>query len=400
MLRYVLTAGLLAALTAPAVSDWPRWLGPEITGRANEQIADNWPEAGPAVLWTARVGRGFASPVVADRTVYLFSATDDDVLLEAFDVESGDKRWSASYTRRYRGDYPGARATPTVEAGKIYTYGAGGDLVCWSTADGEILWRANVLGSAENLTWGCASSPLIVGEAVIVQGGKDAPIAKAYHKNTGELLWQAQARGTGGYAAVVAAEVDGRVQAIVFAASGVFGLDPGDGSVLWRVEHDTRYDVNAATPIVRDGEVFVTSNYGSGGQLIRFDNRQGRRVWAARSLDSRFQPPIYDDGVVYINCEGTLRCFRWEDGEVLWSASDGRLNLGSGGSFVRAGDKLIALSDRGMLSMIEATPEGARLIRQVELVNQQNVWSMPVVCDGRLFVKTNNTLHCLDVSAD
>ena len=36
-------------------------------------------------------------------------------------------------------------------------------------------------------------------------------------------------------------------------------MDPQDGKTLWSIPWKTNYDVNAATPVYRDGHLFITS---------------------------------------------------------------------------------------------------------------------------------------------
>jgi len=42
-------------------------------------------------------------------------------------------------------DYPGARATPTIDGKFIYTFGGGGDLICRDLDTGKEVWRDNIL---------------------------------------------------------------------------------------------------------------------------------------------------------------------------------------------------------------------------------------------------------------
>ena len=62
----------------------------------------------------------------------------------------------------------------------------------------------------------------------------------------------------------------------------------------------------------------------------------------------------------------------WDDGKLAWQAKDSNLDLGAGGSILRAGgDKLITLSERGRLSLVQATPKGYELLGQQPLFDAQ-----------------------------
>jgi outer membrane protein assembly factor BamB len=97
--------------------------------------------------------------------------------------------------------------------------------------------------------WGLASSPLVHGDHVVVQAGKGGAVAVAANKADGKVAWVSQAKGVGGYAQVIAADVGGKPQLIAFGGTALFGLDPATGKTLWQQPWKTSYDVNAATPV-------------------------------------------------------------------------------------------------------------------------------------------------------
>jgi hypothetical protein len=84
---------------------------------------------------------------------------------------------------------------------------------------------------------------------------------------------------------------------------------------------------------------------------------------------------------------------------VKWRTEEGEPPVGDNGSIVRAGDKLIALSDGGTVSLVRAMPDGAAVLGQFEAVKGDKVWSVPLLYAGRLYVKGPKELVCFDVSA-
>src|SRR5688500_20371580 len=114
---------------APA-EDWPRWRGPRTDGISREtDLARSWPQGGPARVWEADVGMGYSSPVAVAGKVYLFSLDNRRETLTCFDAATGDIAWSDAAEQGWTGDYPGARATPTIDGDAVYTYGGAGDLI-------------------------------------------------------------------------------------------------------------------------------------------------------------------------------------------------------------------------------------------------------------------------------
>lgn len=392
------------ATTFAAAEDWPRWRGPRGDAISREtDIPSEFPPGGPPVLWSADVGIGYSSPVAQAGRVYLFTLNDRKEVLTCFDAHSGRILWSdESSDSMWAGGYPGTRATPVIDSGAIYTYGGAGELVCRDAITGKPRWRLNVLKTtgSRNLGWGTASSPLVVGDSVVVQSGKDGAVAIAVNKNDGKVKWQSEARGVGGYAHPILADVAGRTQLILFAGEAVIGADPETGKTLWTEPWQTSYDVNAATPIYRDGHLLVSSEYGHGSMMLQLDGAGAKKLWESKEVQSKFPNMVLDGDALYANSAGTLKCLSWPDGKVLWEAKDAKLRLGAGGSILRVGDRLLMMSDRGKLSLCRATPAGIELLTQAQIIDGREVWASPLLYGGRLFAKGDTEFLCFDLSGN
>jgi outer membrane protein assembly factor BamB len=383
------------------VEDWPRGRGPRGDQISREVLSDEWPAGGPRTLWAADVGLGYSSPVVAGGRLYLFSMNGERDTLTAFDADSGKIAWSVEGDSGWSSAYPGTRATPTVDGDRIYTYGGGGELTCRNVADGKARWTLNVLKETGGTTnqWGIASSPLVTADRVYVQGGQGGAIVVAVDKMSGSVAWKSQATGSGGYAHPILIDVAGSPQLIVFAGDALVAMNPADGRTTWREPWQTSYDVNACTPIYRDGRLFVTSEYQRGCAQFQVTPTGAKKLWENNNIEGKFQGAILDGDHLYANSTGALVCVKWEDGSLAWSAAkDPKLRLGAGGSLIRAGDKLLAMSERGKLSLIRATREGYELIGQGDGVDGKEVWATPVLYGGRLYAKGAQELVCLDLA--
>ena len=386
---------------ASTVEDWPRWRGPRGDQISRETLPDKFPGGGPAQLWAADVGIGYASPVVAAGRVYLFSLTGPREVLTAFDANSGKIVWNVEGGAGWASAYAGTRATPAIDGDRIYTYGGSGELTCRALADGAPRWKRNILSETNSTTnqWGIASSPLVDAGRVYVQSGKGGPIAVALDKSTGAVAWKSQATGTGGYAAPILIDAAGTPQLIVFAGEAVIAMNPADGRTIWQHPWQTSYDVNASTPIYRDGKLFITSEYDHGGALLQVTPTGAKVLWENKHILGKFQGAILDGDHLYANSAGTLVCVSWADGSLKWKATDTKLRLGPGGSLIRAGDKLLAMSERGKLSLLRATPDGHQLLDQADgAVDGKEVWATPVLHGGRLYAKGAQELVCLDLT--
>src|SRR4029079_770156 len=119
-----------------------------------------------------------------------------DEVAAAYDLDTGRELWKSAWPAEFRefmgGDGP--RATPTWFDGFVYALGAMGELRCLEDATGRVVWRTNILqdAAADNLQWGMAAAPLIVGDTVVVlPGGRSHAAVVAYNRRTGARVWSA-----------------------------------------------------------------------------------------------------------------------------------------------------------------------------------------------------------------
>ena len=385
-----------------AAEDWPRWRGPRGDAISRETaILDTFPDGGPPVLWAADVGIGYSSPIGHRGRVYLFTLNERREVLTCFDAHGGRIVWSdASDGSMWAGGYPGTRATPAIDGDAVYTYGGAGELVCRDLASGKPRWKLNVLKltDSRNLGWGTASSPLVAGDRIYVQSGKDGSVAVAVDKDNGSVIWQSEARGVGGYAHPILADVAGKPQLVLFAGEAVVGVDPDNGRTLWSVPWQTSYDVNAATPIYRDGRLMISSEYGHGSMMLQLDGAGATKLWETSDIQSKFSNLILDGDILFANSAGIIKCMSWPDGKILWEAKDRELRLGVGGSILRVGDRLLTLSDRGKLSICRGSRDGIELLSQAQILDAREVWASPLLYGGRLYAKGDSELLCVDLS--
>ena len=405
---------LSAASVACHAEEWPKWLGPNANGISTEPIASQWPAEGPKKLWEQKVGVGYSSPIALDGKVYLFYQVGDEERLSAFDAQSGRPVWTQSYKDTVRADpsgpqdtnpdsgYPLPLATPTIDNGKIYSYGGGGDLVCRKLEDGSEIWHTNVLRELGEriLQWAEASSPLVTDKVVYVQGGRGGPTAVAIDKETGKIVMKSQSTSMGGYAAPIIADVQGTKQLVVFGNEQVIGMNPESGKTIWSFPWSNRAHVNAATPNYRDGYLFISSDYQTGCMILKLTPDGATKAWQNKVIQEKFQPGILDGDYLYTNSGGTIKCMHWPDGKIAWEANDPKLRLNEGGSLVRDGDKLIAMSERGKLSLVQAMPKSWKLISQVQMFDFLKTWSTPLIYRGKLYCMGEDTLVCLDISSN
>lgn len=401
---------ILLAPGAPALAtDWPQFLGPTRNGvYAGNDVAAAWPAAGPKVLWQTDVGTGWAGPAVAGGKLILFHRLADKEVVECLEAASGKKLWNADYDTAYVDDFGfdnGPRATPAIDGGKVYTFGAAGDLNCWDLATGKQLWNVDTKKAlnADKGFFGIVCSPLIEGDAVILNVGGTAGRAKgagiaAFDKTSGKVLWQATDHEAG-YSSPVAATIGGKRYVLSLTRAGLVALDPKTGKVFWahpfRAANDA--SVNAATPVVVGDQVFISASYNVGGALLTFAETAPKQVWANdESLSAHYATPVYRDGHLYgfhgrQEQRASLHCVEWKTGKVKWDAE----RFGTG-TAILAGDDLLILHEKGELVRVAASPDGFKVNQRAQILGA-DVRAYAALAGGLYFARDKQKVVCVDL---
>lgn len=380
---------LAAAATLATAEDWPNFRGPDHDGISKETAWSPAAVSAGKIAWSADVGSGYSAVSIADGKAYTTGNINKDTdVVFCLDAETGKPLWRHEYPEPLEPKYysGGCSATPTVHGGKVYTLSKKGKVFCLDAASGKPVWNRQLEFTVP--TWGFAGSPLIHGQAVIFNAGRSGI---ACDKDTGAVLWKS-ADEAGGYASPVPFEQDGQARVALFAKSSILALNPADGKVLWSSPWETRYDVNAADPIVSGSRIFITSGYNRGASLLDFSGGKPRTVWENKDMRSQMSGPVLIGGHLYGFDDNQLACLDWETGEKKWSEKSPKK-----GALMAAGDKLIVLGETGRLAIAEATPAAYRELAAADILKGR-CWTMPVLANGRIYARNaDGRLVCLDV---
>jgi outer membrane protein assembly factor BamB len=287
-----------------------------------------------------------------------------------------------------------------VDGDRLYALGASGDLSALDVATGKRVWHVNLLDAfgGRNPSWGISESPLVLEDRVLVNaGGRDASIV-ALDKTTGETIWTSGS-DEAGYSSAVAATLAGVRQAIFFTDERVVGLAVDDGAPLWSYRRVANRTANVATPIVRGDRVFVSSDYGTGCALLEIGRTasglEAREVYFRRDMKNHHASSVLVGDTLYGFSGSILTALDLDTGETLWrDRSVGK------GSLVYADGHLYLFSENGIVGLAEASREGYRETGRFQLPRSDAPsWSHPVVANGKLFLRDQDTLYCFDVQS-
>ena len=392
---------LSAGVSNRAIDDWPQWRGRNRDGVSAERgLLKSWPQGGPRVVWTAKgAGDGYSSFSVAGGKVFTLGARGGTEYVMAFDEATGRKVWEVANGARFNNDRgDGPRGTPTVRDGQVYAYGASGDLSVLDAASGRVLWKINVLKQfgGSNITWGLSESPLVLSDRILVNaGGRNASVV-AISRKDGSVLWRSQ-NDEPGYSSAVLHEFGGVPQAIFFTATRGIAVDTRDGRLLWSYDRAANRTANAATPIARGNKVFFSSDYGTGAALLDVkaagNIASATEVYFTREMRNHHSSSVLVGDYLYGFSGNILTAMLFDTGKVAWrDRSVGK------GSVVFADERLYLFSENGVVGLAEANPSAYREHGRFQIqTGSLPTWSHPVVANGKLFIRDQDTIYAYNV---
>jgi outer membrane protein assembly factor BamB len=377
--------------------DWPRWRGPGQDGISTETgLLTKWPDGGPPELWRAELGLGFSGVVVAGGNACTQLSDGKDEILVCFDAAAGTERWRTVVGKQWNNfqDANGPRATPAVDGSRIYAGSAYGAVHAFDLASGERVWSRDFVEEMgiRPPQHGYVLTPLVDGDQVYFNpGGKDGRSVVALDKGTGATVW-ASLDDPPAYAAPIAVAVDGRRQVVFFTAQGVVGVAAADGAELWRYPWTTSGGVNAATPVYSAPHLFIASeNHGSA--LLKLSAAGAEEVWVGDGMQNQLSTSVLVGGNLYGFHRDFLACVGLAVGDEKW-----RQRGFGAGSVAVADGRLLVLGEKGQLALAEITPAGYREISRADgIVAGQRTWTVPTVAGGRLYLRDQQKLVCLDL---
>ncbi len=405
-MRIAAVIACLLVLSPLCADDWPQLLGPQRDGVSKETgLLASWNKDGPPRLWSKVVGEGFSGPVIAGDRLVLFHRVDNEEVVECLNAETGKPIWKQGYATSYEdqlGKGNGPRSTPVVQEGMVVTLGAAGVLSCFDLATGKKQWALDLAKDYRVAPsyFGVGTSPLIDKDRVLVNvGGKAAGIV-AFALDNGKELWQATTHEAS-YSSPVMTTVGGARRALFFTREGPVLLDPADGAVKFQQKWRARYaaSVNAATPLVIGDQAFISASYETGALLLKLRADGADEIWRAEEgvMSNHYNTCVHQDGHLY-GIDGrqeagpNLRCVELKSKKVLWE----KTRFGCG-TMVLAEGRLILLTERGELLLIDASPASYRELARAAVFPDGPCRAQIALANGRLYARDQKTLTCFDL---
>lgn len=390
-----------SALPAP-VGPWPGWRGPTRDGRVEGAA---WPDelshARLTEAWQVEgLGPSYSGPIVSADRVFTTETVDEEAeVVRAFDRRTGKELWRTRWEGALEVPFFAAkngswiRSTPAWDGEALFVGGMRDALVCLEGADGRVRWRVDFpqLGH-EPPAFGFVSSPLVHGDDVFVQaGGAFVCLARA----DGAIRWRALEDGGGNesaFSSPLLATLGGKEQLVVQTRADLCGIDPVDGALLWRQPIPSFRGMNILTPSVV-GERLFTASYGGGSRLLEVARGTSgltvETVWTGGEQGYMSSAIVQGSHAYVFLRSNRFGCIDLSDGSAAWISGPTGDEYWS---LVAQGDRILALSDTGVLRLVRAIPQQYEVLGEVELVAGPS-WAHLAVAGDELFVREEEALR-------
>jgi len=385
-------------------ANWPQWRGPQATGVTQDKgFPTQW--GGPqnqSVRWRAQLpdnNDSQSSPIVWGDRVYVTTSLGERHQVTCYAHSNGKKLWSTTVQKGpwKKTDSRGGMGAPTpcTDGARVYVLFGTAILAALKCDDGSLVWRQSL--EHVNFDVAMGGSPVLHGENVILFSGltkKDSNIT-AFDRKTGKVQWKTPLPQVNyGHSTPAFATVAGKIQLIVTAnrrESGMLGVDPDTGKVLWTAKGDGE----SATPAIGEGYVYSDSGRGGGGFAIRLPNAPNAGKiplqWTLNRVAQDLGSPIIVGKHVYrLGQGGRLTCLKLTDGSTVYSES--LPGAQSWASPVATGDDLLYFATSGKSFVVQA---GAafKLVATSELPDGNH--ASPAFANGTIVLKGKKYLYCI-----
>jgi len=425
---------LLAVNSRCASEDlnWPEFRGPRgDRTTASSHLPLHWGAHtnSAAVKWATPIhGKGWSSPVIWKREVWLTTATEEghELFVVCVDTATGKvlrdlKLFDVAKPQYCHPFNSYASPTPALEEGRVYVSFGAPATACIETDSGQVLWARRDLEC--NHYRGAGSSPILYRGLLFLNfDGSDRQYVVALDKKTGRTVWQRERSinfddlGPDGkpemegdarkaFATCQVAQLDERLTLLSQGSKAFYAYEPLTGAELWRVEDRSAYS-GATRPVIGHGLVFVPSGFPSGQLLAIRPGKQGEHldvktdaapgtqlqlVWKSKQHTPKKPSLLLVDSLLYaLEDNGTATCREEMTGSLIWSE-----NIGGhfSASPIGAPGRIYFFSEEGKTTVLAT---GRRFEKLAENEMGDGFMASPAVSAEALFLRSRSHLYRIE----
>jgi len=419
-------------------SDWPQFRGPGTNGVVgSSKVPESW-SASSNLAWKAKVGSGWAQPIVLGGTVYVAEAVGAgleapmgmsagvadprtrmaggvpeaaiDWRLVALDLATGKEKWAktvvqAKPTQPIHPSNTWATETPAADAHGVYVFFGMAGVVAGFDHGGKELWRADVGTYPFSNGFGSGSSPALHEGKLYVQIFSEAKALLAcFDAKSGKELWRVEHEQPGtSWASPLVWKHAGGVELVTSGDKLITGRDLATGKELWRV---AGLESPSLCSFASDAERIYFGQRGPGSNPPLYaltaglkgdcspakDSREPKgQAWLVTSASPGMPSPVAAEGLLYIAAQNLLTCRDAATGEELYQERvPGLTEVAS--SPIVVGERLLLLDEDGHAAWVPLGPE----FEPAEAGSIEDLfWCTPVAAGDTLLLRGATTLYCI-----
>jgi outer membrane protein assembly factor BamB len=374
-----------ASMTKEA--EWPGFRGRNRDGIIHGvRIRTDWTKSPPVEMWRRSIGPGCSSFAIRGNSLFTQEQRGENEMVTCYKLSTGEPLWSHSDKARFWDSHAGAgpRSTPTLAGGRIYTLGGTGILNVLNVFNGSVIWSRNAATDAgvKALPWGFTSSPLVVGNIVIVAlSGKLA----AYDITNGKPLWFGPDGGNS-FSSPHLVTIGGVTQVILMSQSGALSVEPTGGKQLWK--YSWPLEDRILQPAMISAGDFLLAGEATGISRVSVSNHNSKwsvkELWKSVEMKLNFNDFIIHKGYAYGFDGPKIACTDIKDGKCIWRGNPYRGWL----LLLSDQDLLLVLTEKGDLALVEATPGQFKELARIQAINGKT-WNHPVLVSDVLVVRNS-----------
>jgi outer membrane protein assembly factor BamB len=388
----------IANLTSTPLSaaDWLQFRGSDGSSLAAASTPPLKFSATENVAWKSPLpGKGVSGPIVVGDKVYVTASsgavTQNRLHVLCFDVATGKQLWHRQFWATGRCFHhptsANAAPTPASDGERIFAFYSSNDLICLDI-DGNLLWYRGLSSDYPKAgnDVGMSSSPLVVGETVVVQiENQGDSFAAGINTTTGETSWRIDRPKDANWVSPVALKgADGKQLVLLQSPDRLTAHVSATGDQVW--EYKTACaGIPSATTV--DGKIYLPSN-GLTVLDAPADSSSAKLAWESSRLSpGNSSPLIYKDKVYILTRAGVITCGDAATGEVAWQL---RLKGTFWTTPVLAANHLFCVNQDGECLVAKIDGEKGEIAETNSL--GESVLGSPAVSGNALFIRSDKHL--------
>ncbi|MBT3481609.1 MAG: PQQ-binding-like beta-propeller repeat protein [Opitutales bacterium] len=418
-MKHGITLGILicAHNCSAIAANWTSWRGETQNGTSDSAVPASFSED-KNLAWKAELpGRGCSTPIVWGNRIFVTTEIDQLDGIIAFDW-SGKELWreTLGQIRPGRGKRvgSGANSSPITDGKRLFVYFKSGNFAAFSLK-GMLLWKTNLNEryGEDKLWWDQGTSPVFAGGNIVIpvmQTEGDSYLV-SFDKDSGKEIWktprnyETAPESGDAYTSPHVLKIDGVETIICWGSNYLTGHDAKTGTLLWEVdgfnpEEKKNWRVIASATITDNVAVVP---YARGHTLAGIDlesrGKAKRWLWKHDNIGTDAATPITKDGKVYVLKDagigrGKVTCIEARSGNTLWESMLPRSAKIFYASPILAGDSLVIPREDGVVFTAKVTPNGLTDI--VESFLFETIIASPVAVNDKLLLRSDQHLFCFE----